>query len=469
MTNPNPGIDFGSSPPTARKSPQSQSRYQSPGVNESVFDGLDFEEYNPNIKTNNQSIQDTQKQDDIFEGLDFQEYQPAQEEGIGGKIKRGAARTIPRVVETLAGLPGDVTNLIKGAVTSGLGLVVGDERAQKARETSESIMQSIPGFNLPGSQDIRENVTQKLTGDYLEPQTEYEELYDNVVSDIAALAIPIKGKIPFVRSIGTALLANLGAQGVKELGGGEKTQIATKLGTILLTGMLGRGGAKSYVSKLHDEANALIPSGETVEAGKLITDIDKMNAVLRKGGVTPSKTPVLNLSRQLIKKIQLSDGELPVDELPAFRRSINELRFDRNLSPKTKFYLDRFDDVVSNELMDYGKENPAFLAKYKEANLGTAGLAQSNRIARAISKKVDVSKLSPETALLFGLHVVPSGAWLPIGIGASAAKGAQILNRFTRNNTLQKYYLNSIKASLKGNTADIIRNVEGLDRELKKI
>lgn len=409
---------------------------------------------------------------DGLEGVDFTPYEPPQQDGLpkrfGKKVGRGAGRTVARATEAVLGLPGDVRDFVQGLGQKGLSYIIGEEKAAKAGEFGKKVQSFTGAGLLPTSREIRENVTQYLTKEGLEPQTPGEEVYDEFIGDLATLALPIKAKIPFARAIGTAVFGNLGKEMVKELGIGEKGQTATKLGIMLIYGALGRGGARNYVSDLHKEAAELIPKDATIDGRKLITNLDKMQSILKKGGITPSKSPTLSLSRQLINKIQKSGGELPVDELPAFRRSINEMRFDKNLNPKARFHLNRFDDVVSNQLLEYGKENPAFLNKYRAANLGSAGLAQSNKIAQAISKKVDITRLSPDTLLLLGLHMPNPGLLAGIGVTAIGAKGAQIAKRLTTNKVLQKYYTNVVKSSLEGNTATMVRNVEGLDREMRK-
>ena len=385
------------------------------------------------------------------------------------KIGRGAGRTVARSAETILGIPGDLQNFIQSLMGSALGLAVGEEKGQqlaaKGRELSSKIN---PFAYLPSSRDFRENITQKLTGETLEPQTRGEELYDEIVSDFAALALPVKGKIPFARALGMSLFGNAGKETVKAYGGSETAQAATKLGSMFLAGTLGHGGARNYVNELQRDARALIPEGATTNGRELLKDLEKFESTLRKGGISPQKQPALSLTRQLMGKIREGAGEVAVEELPEFRKSINDYRFNRDISPTGKFFLDRFDDIVNKELLDYGKSNPAFLNKYRDANLGFAGFKQSNQIANYISKKFDVTKLSPESYLLLGLHVLSPKALTGIGASALAAKGAQVFNRIAKNPVLRQYYLNVVNNSLKDNSAGMIKNLEKLDEELRK-
>jgi hypothetical protein len=390
-------------------------------------------------------------------------------EPTSSKLGRGAGRTIARSAETLLGLPGDLQNFVESLLGRALGLAVGDERGQQLASQARQLGSKVNPFAyLPSSRDFRENLTQPITGTKLEPQTPGEELYDEIVSDFAALALPVKGKIPFARALGMSLFPNLGKEAVKSYGGSETTQAGTKLGLMFLSGALGHGGARNYVNELQRDARALIPEGATTNARDLLTDLEKFEATLRKGGISPQKQPALSLNRQLMSKIRQGGGELAVEELPEFRKSINDYRFNKDLSDTGRFFLDRFDDVINKELLEYGKTNPAFLNKYRDANLGFAGFKQSNRIANYISKKFDVTKLSPESYLLLGLHALSPKALTGIGASALAAKGAQVFNRIAKNPVLRQYYLNVVNNALKDNSAGMVKNLEKLDEELRK-
>jgi hypothetical protein len=436
----------------------------------SVFEGLDFTP----VGGKRQDVDFAQEQPveqeggDPFEGLDFTPYVGPEPEGLGGKLKRGAGRTVARSAEAIAGLGGDIQNFVEGLLTKGFGLVAGQERAEKASQLAKGAMGLIPGARFPTSRQVREQGTQALTGEALEPQTPGEAAYDEFVGDFATLAIPVKGKVPFMRALGTSLFGNLSKESVKALGGGEKAQTATKLGTMMMAGMLGRQGAKNYVNELQSEARQMIPESATTNARDLLGKLEKFEGVVRKGGISPQKTPALSLSRQLAAKIREAGGELPVDELPEFRKSINDFRFNKEMTDTGRFLLDRFDDLVNEELTQYGKTNPAFLNKYRDANIGFAGFKQSNKLARYISKKFDVTKLSPETAVIVGMHALsPKGAAGIAGAGL-AAKGAQIFSRFAKNPVLQKYYLNVVNNAAKDNAAGMIRNLEKMDEQLRK-
>jgi hypothetical protein len=433
---------------------------------QSFLDEIGFVPFDsPNVQPPQSS---SQVDEDFLSSVGFQEYEPPQQEGLKGKLARGAGRTVARPIETLAGLPGDIRDTFQNLLQMGAGAIFGEEEAGKASDIARTVTGMTPLGMAPTSQDIREKVTQAITGETLEPRTQVEESYDEFISDAASLAIPIKGKIPFMRALGTSALANLGKEGVKALGVGPGGQAATKIGTMMLMGLVGRGGARKYVNNLQKEAYKEIPEGATTNAEDLLKNVKKLESELLKGGTSPSKVDALKLSRQLQARIVRDPKNFRVEELPAFRRSVNDFRFNKGTNATQRYNLDRFDDLLNKELNQYGKTNPTFLNKYREANLGTAGLAQSNKITRKISETMDLSKLSPETIGLLGLHTIGPKAAIAVAPAWAANKAMKAVSRFTRNSTLRKHYLNVIRAATEGNAASITRNVNQLDAALKK-
>lgn len=411
---------------------------------------------------------------------------PEPEESNLAAAGRHTARTLARGVETVGGLVGNLREFSKSAgewigdkARSAIGKPpLTDQQKDELRNQLEPKSWDLLGRFVeafPTSQDIRENVTQSLTGEYLDPQDAGEEISDEFFSDVASLLIPVKGagsklKIPFARAIGTALFANTSGEVAKAYGLEPTEAGYTKMGAMLLAGFMGRGGARKYANGLYREAIDMIPEGAVMNGKGLLNQVDSYIATLKKGGISPQKQPALSLANQLRQKILQSGGDITVDEIPAFRRSVNDYRFNRQsgLTDSGRYFLDRFDDILNNQLMDYGKQNPAFLSKYRDANTGIAGFKQSNKVADYISKKVDVTQMKPETLLILGMHAPTPGVLGGITVTAGAAKIAQIMHRVGKNPVLRQYYLNVLESSLKDNAPSMIRNLEKLDIELAK-
>src|SRR6185436_3659010 len=235
-----------------------------------------------------------------------------------GKFAEGTrhtARTAARATETILGLPGNLREFSKSA-----GEWLGDKGRQLigkpplTEEQKEEIRKELAPKSwdllgkfveaFPTSSEIREGATQRLTGDYLEPQNYEENLSDEVFSDIAGLLLPVKGaggklKIPFMRAIGTALFANTTGEVAKAYGLEPDEAGYTKMGAMLLAGFMGRGGARQYANNLYRESLDMIPQGATMSGKSLLNQVDSYIATLKKGGISPQKQPALSLANQL--------------------------------------------------------------------------------------------------------------------------------------------------------------------------
>jgi hypothetical protein len=439
--------------------------------------------------TETEEIEDKPGNEDVSQ-YDFSFIRPSNEpepeEGYLAAGKRHAARTLARGIETVGGLPGNLREFSKSAGEwlgeKGRQLIgkppLTEEQKQVIRKEMEPKSWDLLGKFVeafPTTSEIRQNVTQPLTGDYLEPQNFEEGLSDEVFSDVAALLTPVKGangklKVPFLRAIGTALFANTAGEVAKAYGLEPDEAGYTKMGAMLLAGFMGRGGARKYANDLYREAIDMIPQGATTSGKGLLNQVDSYIATLKKGGISPQKQPALSLANQLRQKVIQGGGDIAVEELPAFRRSVNDYRFNRQagLTDSGKYFLDRFDDILNNELMNYGKQNPAFLKKYRDANTGLAGFKQSNKVADYISKKVDVTQMKPETLLVLGMHAPTPGILGGLTVTAAGAKVAQLMHRIGKNSVLRQYYLNVLENSLKDNAPAMLRNLERFDIELAK-
>ena len=440
-----------------------------PSQNDSFF--LD----EPIEESSTQDIAPDASQESFF--LDEPIETPKQE-GSVGFAARTTARSGSRVAETLLGLPGDIrefAGFLGESIGSGLRSLTGlkpktEEELAANKELLRKFSYLDPLAYLPTSEQLKE-ISESVTGGYTAPQSRAEEVSDNIVSDFAALAMPVKGKIPFARSIGTSLFANLGSEGVRQLGGGEKGAAATKLGLMTVAGLVGRNTAKKHVDNLYKTADSLIPEGAVVSTKGIEPVRSQLQKELMKGSMTNDKLAATQLLKDLNSKIK--NGKIPVDELVQFRRDANNILRTENLTPAAKYNVRKFADIIHKGTADYGAMNPEFAKAYRDANIGFKGLAESNKIANAISRRVNINKLSPQTISLIGHGAIGVaagsgfGAIPAIGGAATAALGVRTLNRL-RNPVLRKHYESLLKAAAKDNAAGIVRSTNLLDKAIKK-
>ena len=368
---------------------------------------------------------------------------------------RFAARGAARIGETVAGLPGDIYQFTKW-----LG-----SRDTRGKDVPKGYVETMFGA-LPTSQQVREKVTQPLTGEYLEPHGPLEEWSDEAISDFASLAIPVKGKIPFARALGTALFSNVSKEAAKSLGVGEKGQAATKIGSMFISGLVGRKSASKYASELFENALEEIPENVTVSGKKALSKLQTLKKELRKGGTSPQKQPTQRLIADFESMIKSNRGTIPVEELPAFRTTINDYRFDKTLSPRAHKFLNKFDETLMDTLGDYGKENPLFLQKYNDARQSLAAIKQTDKLAAPILKHLDPKNLTPTKIAVLSLVFGVQGFLAKTAAAVPAAMGVKVLKRFSSNPTLRKYYINTIGQALKGSSAGTAKSISKLSKAM---
>lgn len=392
-------------------------------------------------------------------------------------------RLSARVGETLLGIPGDLRETFT-AIATGIPEYFAGEELPRYREAVESIPSALsktPGImgtgaallaQAPTSQEIREGVTQRFTGDYLEPQTEMQALGDEIASDFASLLLPVKGKIPFARALGSSLIANAGSEVVKQFGGQEGKDYS-KLGLLFATGLVGnrQGGAKQYIRNLYNEMEKAVPAEAQISAKPLLNKLGNIEKALKKGDPKdPSKQIVFQKINAVNDKVR--KGNIRVDELIELNKSTNEAIFDsRDLSRgANKLYEVR--DSIHQAIKEYGSSNPEFLGKWKDANEAYAATKMSRKVSDFITKNIKPKDYAyAASALGLGGLAAGKGAALSTlggaaGIGA-AAYSAEIMKRITQSPALRKYYSNVVSGALKGNAASMSRAMNQLNKGLE--
>lgn len=414
---------------------------------------------------------------DIFDQISLEEETPrgdifdeiiTQKPSFPEEVGRHTARTASRIGESLVGLPGDIGRLLQtGAEAVGA-------QAAKVREKIglEPLKERKAPPGLPGSGELRDLST-KIFGEKVVPQSKTETFIDEIVSDAALLAIPVKGKIPFLRAIGTALAGNIASTGAEKVGFGEKGQAAAKIGTFFLSGLVGKGNVKKYWNEQYKLADEAVPSRAYLDANKLDMQLDKLLGELRKGGIeTPSQKFVQKPVKELKRITQY--GEMKVEDAIAAKKKINELRSslfeDVKGAGARKHARTKINDVakfVDESLENYGKENPVFFKHYKNANEAYAGFQQSKRVGNWISRAIPFGKIGKGGLLI--LEAIFKPATLKATIpGVAVFKTGELVTRMFKNPTLRRFYGNLIKDAINENKGAFVKNLRGMEKEIEK-
>jgi len=400
---------------------------------------------------------------------DFAKYEVSvPEESTLGSIVRGGARVASRIGETIVGLPRDFRELAGGLGIKAAEAITGEEaKNTRDRFKNEKVLSS--------SSDIRKELAER-TGGYTEPQNPREELSDEFFTDLALLALPVKGKIPFARALGTDIAGHLVKEGVAKFGAGETAQDLSKLGTFFLTGLITPGStAKTFTDKLYKQRDALVPAGADVDATALRKGLEPLKIHLEKGVPGTKEKAVLGPIDTLLNKTV--GGRIEIDELLAAKRQINEkigeVISKEGIKPKdAKQAFKPLGRKIEEALELYGNQsNPEFLKLHKRANEAFGAIEESKKVTQFLNNKVPQGK-KLVAGLLFESAAlgVPATIKTAGGIGAAygAAKGMELMLRINQSPVLRKYYLGVVKNSLSGNAAAVSKNLHALDQMLKK-
>jgi hypothetical protein len=388
---------------------------------------------------------------------------PKQRGVFAGGI-RHVARTGARIAEAAVGIPGDLLSLGVHEI----------EKLSKKPASGKSI--------LPTSQDLREKVTKKLTGKYLESESSHERLSDEIFQDAALFFTPGKvGKLPKYAKIlknlavrmGAATAGNVASRGAENIGLGKTSQAIAKTGSMLLFGNIGGRTIKDHTRDLYKKVPGI--TGIVVKAPTLKRYISKETQTLERGlGSAPERAV---LSRMKAVSEKFDGNKIRLDELIASKRSLNwdkaQVKKELQGDPRRRgaeISLDKLTGEINNEIRKFGEKVPAFGEPYRLAETTYGALKKSERIGSFIRKKnknIFSSSLGvlAVTGGLFG----KLGSMTSIGGGLLGSyKIAQALERIARSKELRKYYLGAVKAASMKNAAVMNRNLAKFDQVAEK-
>jgi len=386
-------------------------------------------------------------------------------------VKRHAARTGARVVETVLGFPGDIVQISK---------MIGEKLPQLSSVKEPSFIQK-KGKQLlesiPSSEDLKK-FSSYITSGFTDPQSAQEQFGDEIASLGTALLMPAKNPAKFtnlLKSFGTAAVTKGVGVGVETLGGTEKQKNLTELGTLFLTGWLTNNFLSKFISEKYKQAFSHVPPGTIINTTQLSHDLNKTYYDLSKGlpKTSTTKSEVLKSVDELRDKVV--GHQTPVEELIESYKDINEKLRSKKLfedlsSTEKKLLKSRYDllkNDIDSELRRYGVHNPKFYNTWKEANSAYSVLAQSKSAKEWIMSNIKTipGHVASSMAIKF-LMGIPTRA--AAGAGVAAYQTGKVLTRMMTNPTLRKYYIDTAKSAMKENLPAFIKNIKKFDKKLSE-
>lgn len=390
------------------------------------------------------------------------------QESLGGTLGRGLARTAARVGESVVGLPGDVV-----AGVAGLGNI-----ASQALGGGEIPLLTAAQQNPFTSRSIKENITEKLTGDYLKPQGGTEEFLDEVVGDLASMLVP-----GGIASKGASLTAKgIAKTGAKALAGATAKAAVTsatdselagniaKFTTLSLANTIGgRSALTKQMNQRYEAADKSIHANKVIRAEGLKKSLDSDIKILNKG-VHPEKQQILGVLNG-VKNNFNKQGNIKVRDVWNLKKDINQYLKDPKLDSSVRGSLKKTIGELNGVLGDYAKTNPEFANNFYPAEEIYSAINKGSTINKALQNNVTfkkaMDKFTPISTIGFGL--MHFGGVTPAKIAAGFAAGVGVrelvkMGEFlARSPIARKHYVSLLKAAQAGNGAIAAREIQKLD------
>lgn len=412
------------------------------------------------------------------------EIDPTADEGTFDWLLRNASAHAVRGLETAIGKYGDIQKAAENFIAEhpgSLGIfgkalhsLIGDEKWKSAVTGSNNLLK----IDLPTTQEIRSNLTEPATGEYLKPKNEKEKFTQEIASDIGSIGGAkvggnLRNRLTNYIAIPTA--ANLVKSGTKELGLEEKYGDYGKLATWTALSLANNVNAPAYAAQLMNQGRNGFGPNVRANVPRYHQNLDRVARNMLHGD------PRSALAQQQILGIRndIANGQLSMNNLMNRIDAINAAKRDRGL-----FQLNRADrnaarrninqvrDVVRDEIVHLGQSNPQALRAWQEGMGAFAAIHRSRAITDMARRFADRLHGAGEIGSIFGLGTGIVKAPLGVATGATvvpaAYKTGQVLFRVMTNPTLAHYYWDAIGAAGRGDSNVFIKNYNRLNDEYKK-
>ncbi len=436
---------------------------------------FDFSKYQ--VKNNSLPTEIPDKSLESQEPFDFNKYKVKEPPTKLEEAGRHVTRTGARITESILGFPGDFVGFAKYLESK----LPGTPEIFK-REPNYIQRQGKKALEaIPTSSDLKD-MTSYLTSGFTDPQGAGEELSDEIASLATVLVSPAKagqGLVPFLKNIGSSLLKSSAVKGsgkgAELLGADESTKSKVELATLFLSGFAGGKLADKFVGEQYKKARSAIPKGTMINTQGLAHSLREVDKELAKGVTTNTKNEVRSALGEL--KAKASGGAMEAEELVESYHNINERitskkLFDELKSSEKKLLKSRYGMVqkeIGKEIGAYGQSNPEFYKPWLKANEGYSAIAQSRRVMDFLSSK---KQMLPSH--LLGSVAVDLFTGYPAAVGATVGgygliKTGELLARIAKSEALREHYMRVIMEAGNENLPGMIKHLNALDKEAKKI
>jgi hypothetical protein len=413
-----------------------------------------------------------------------------------GKLWQNVSGLGARGLEAAGGIPADLKSFADFMLVDLPEKALGDMpkyrqfitgNPKKPGQEGYEEYESIKGFHLPTSEEIKHKVTKPLTGEYTEPRSKDQKFYQDTIQDIVRFFAPGTSANRFTRlspasKVAIPIYANMGKEISKDLGFSPSTQELVKMGLMLGMDLHGRSNTRGYAGYLINEAERMVRPGQMMNARHIEHRLNQVEANLRRGGTDPSTTRALQTIQEVRDRIH--NGQIETADLMAFRRRLNSViesgggydvpgasrpAWTRNMQ-RVK---NRIIGSVDRELR---RTNPEAARLWREGNQAFSVFAQSNRMGNWMRRQAARNPIASQALkLMMGPAAYHAGesimAALPKAALAAvptygAIKAYQITTRAMRSPTIRQHYRNVMNAAARENSILFNESMKKLDKAL---
>jgi hypothetical protein len=386
-------------------------------------------------------------------------------------ILRQTGQYALRGAEGFLGVPGDIAD-VAGRVSE-WGARQSGQTPYKSYEEKKAAEEKDPlDFKIPTTSKLRQ-YSKDIFGDTFEPKTRAQEVIGQTAEDIGSFLFPLGGQVKLLRPVLTAVGKNVAGLGGEAIGG-EKAKNYTELGSLFMMGLLKRPKINELRNSLYEQSRLLRDEKDVVNASDLSKSISKIEKDLLKGSPTAvSKASSLKTIKEIKSKIK--DKNIAIGELEEFKKDINEAASNAKIwqegatsGKRNKTSLKLVGKEIDNAIEQYGKKNPEYLKKYRDANKVASAIYRGEDASNFIEHALDKTGkgVSDLTKTIFLIQH-------PIFHLASFGKGIvkppyKILTHVFQSPDLQKHYLGILRSVSRENVAVTSKLIQRFDEKIKK-
>lgn len=406
---------------------------------------------------------------------------------------RHVARSVSRAAETFTGMAGNIA-AIPGAVADFASQKAGNPSREEILAAGSEPLGESPEQNqdikLPTINDIR-NVSEGLFGEFVKPQNETEEFYDEVVSDATAFlmfegtggpgAKPLKAMVKLLKPLLLSLGSNGAAKAGEAFGLSKEAQQAIKFGTAVFGNVAFEASAKVLGGSLYNAAEGALAEGAEAVAPQALNRLRAFKKELLADGSSSATTPIFKRVKELEANFK-ENGKIGIKVLQNAKRNLNsafrELYNELNLlkgDPSVKKALtsnvDKFRSIIKDPIAAYGKANPAFGKPWQDAEEVYAAIAQSDKIKdflKVLPKKYPAVAGTLSTLGFINRAVIGPSFAKAVAPAYLGYKALQVTSRMMNSPVLAKHYFDVLIAAVKGSTGLAVKSLLSLEKAAEK-